>query len=77
VALFGRDIALFIMFLGLFAAVMLSCVKLKISDSSVPSSIMYCPIGNKLQQTLQMQSQISLSLFGLWLSLSGHWRHYV
>jgi hypothetical protein len=77
VALFGRDIALFIMFLGLFAAVLLSCVKLKMADSSVPYSIMYYPIGNKLQQTLQMQSHISLSLFGLWLSLSGRCRHYV
>jgi hypothetical protein len=72
----GRDIPLFILFLGLIAAVLLTCVKLKISNSSVPSSFMYFPIGSNLQQTLQIQLQISLSHFGLWLSLSGHWGHY-
>jgi hypothetical protein len=45
-ALFGCDIALFIMFLGLIATALLS-FKLKISDSSLPSSFMYYPIGNK------------------------------
>ena len=69
-ALFGRGIDLFIPFLALIAVVLLSCIKLKISDSFVLSSFMYYPVGNNLQQ---IQSQVAVSPFGLWLSLSGHW----